>query len=854
MPAADGGMEVFMKKTRWGRHFYQPGLPIGKDGRRVTAGEEHIALSRRAAAEGMVLLKNEDRVLPLRKGTHIALFGKGGADYVKGGGGSGDVTVSYVRNLIDGMRIKEQEDKVRLYEPLNEFYEEEVRKQRDEGIVPGMTQEPSLSDSLLKGAAAFADVAVISICRFSGENWDRTTELDAGRKTTTDLSGTELALLERAGKVFERGDFYLSQAEQKLVEQVKSAFDKVVIVLNAGGTLSASWFSQDDRISSVLMAWQAGMEGGLAEADILCGDANPSGKLADTFTGRLEDYPYSGYFHEALEYVNYTEDVYVGYRYFETISGKDSLVCYPFGFGLSYTQFRVTPLDSRIVGEDLLKKAPAAGEACAQSSAQPAAEAIFKGNKTPCLEVFAQVTNIGPYAGKEVVQLYASAPQGQLGKPARELKAFSKTPLLQPGETVTVRLCVPAASLASFDDLGKICTSAWVLEKGKYTFYLGTSVRDTVCLDTTLDLERDIVVERLHRFCAPVSLPGRLLADGTLEALPENDIKPAASVWEGLEKAGLFAPDTRARKGEDILKTLEGGSTKSLTEVAEGTVSFEDFYAQLSIEDRISLLCGQPNTGVANVYGMGNLPDYGVPNVMTADGPAGVRIRPEVGVTTTAFPCATLLACTWNEQLLEEVGRAGGSEIVENNLAIWLTPAMNIHRSPLCGRNFEYYSEDPLIAGKMAAALIRGIQSCGVSACAKHFSCNNKETNRFESDSRLSERALREIYLKGFEIAVKEADPWMIMSSYNLINGVRASENRELLTGILRDEWGYAGMVTTDWWNHAAQPAEIRAGNDVKMGCGYPAKVMAAFRAGEVTEAEIDTCAKRVLGMILRLE
>ena len=325
-------------------------------------------------------------------------------------------------------------------------------------------------------------------------------------------------------------------------------------------------------------------------------------------------------------------------------------------------------------------------------------------------------------------------------------------------------------------------------------------------------------------------------------------------MWEGLEKAGLFAPDTRARKGEDILKTLEGGSAKSLTEVAEGTVSFEDFYAQLSIEDRISLLCGQPNTGLANVYGMGNLPDYGVPNVMTADGPAGVRIRPEVGVTTTAFPCATLLACTWNEQLLEEVGRAGGSEIVENNLAIWLTPAMNIHRSPLCGRNFEYYSEDPLIAGKMAAALIRGIQSCGVSACAKHFACNNKETNRFESDSRLSERALREIYLKGFEIAVKEAAPWMIMSSYNLINGVRASENRELLTGILRDEWGYAGMVTTDWWNHAAQPAEIRAGNDVKMGCGYPEKVMAAYRAGELTEAEIDTCAKRVLGMILRLE
>ena len=832
-----------MKLSKWARHLYQPVLPLGRDGRRITGGEEHIALSRRAAAEGMVLLKNENNVLPVKKGMRVALFGKAGADYVKGGGGSGDVTVEYVRNLIDGMRVKEQEDKVYLYEPLNEFYEDQVRQQYAQGIVPGMTSEPALPESLLRGAADFADLAVISICRFSGENWDRTTELDSGRKTRTELSGIEGALLDRAGQVFERGDFYLSAAEEKLVDQVKGLFEKVVIVLNTGGTISTSWFAQDPAVSSVLMAWQAGMEGGLAEADILCGDVNPSGKLADTFAGRLEDYPYSGDFHEALEYVNYTEDVYVGYRYFETIRGKDSLVCYPFGYGLSYTEFRLTLLDCHVSGLERLQNA----------QEEMSCRTIFEGDDAPCVQVQVQITNIGDFAGKEVVQLYSSAPQGKLGKPARELKAFYKTPLLNPGDSAIVLLCVPAADLASFDDLGKIRESAWVLEKGKYTFYLGTSVRDTICLDRVLELEKDIVVEDAHSYCAPASLPERLLADGSLEPLPLQENLPQVSVWEGLEKAGIFTPDTRARKGEDLTRDRSRDPI-SFAQVADGSADFEDFFAQLSLEDKISLLCGQPNTGVANTFGMGNLPDYGIPSVMTADGPAGLRIQPGVGVTTTAFPCATLLACTWNLELVQEIGIAGGMEVKENNIAVWLTPAMNIHRSPLCGRNFEYYSEDPLLAGKMAEALIRGIQSCGVSACAKHFACNNKETNRFESDSRLSQRALREIYLKPFEIAVKEAAPWMIMTSYNIINGIRASENKELIAGILRGEWGFHGMLTTDWWNHASQPAEIRAGNDVKMGCGYPEKVLDAFRAGELSEEEIDSCARRVLYMILRLD
>lgn len=256
---------------------------------------------------------------------------------------------------------------------------------------------------------------------------------------------------------------------------------------------------------------------------------------------------------------------------------------------------------------------------------------------------------------------------------------------------------------------------------------------------------------------------------------------------------------------------------------------------------------------MANTFGFGNLPTYGVPNVMTADGPAGLRIKPECGVTTTAFPCATLLACTWNTEIVREIGAAGAREVHENGIGVWLTPAINIHRTPLCGRNFEYYSEDPLVAGEMAAAMVEGIQSEGVGASLKHFACNNKETNRKDCDSRLSERALREIYLKGFELCVKKAQPLTVMSSYNLVNGLWASQNRELLTDILRGEWGFKGMVTTDWYTHAPQYTEIAAGNDVKMGCGDPAHVLQMMREGRLKREDVVVSVRRLLEMILKL-
>lgn len=288
-------------------------------------------------------------------------------------------------------------------------------------------------------------------------------------------------------------------------------------------------------------------------------------------------------------------------------------------------------------------------------------------------------------------------------------------------------------------------------------------------------------------------------------------------------------------------------------DVFNGKLTLDEFINQLSDEEMVRMLGGQPNRGVANTYGFGNLPRCGIPNVMTADGPAGLRIKPDRGVTTTAFPCATLLACTWNTGLVREIGAAGAREVHENGIGVWLTPAINIHRTPLCGRNFEYYSEDPLVAGEMAAAMVEGIQSQGVGASLKHFACNNKEGYRTDSDSRVPERALREIYLKGFEICVKKAQPLTVMSSYNLLNGLWTSQNRELLTDILRGEWGFAGMVTTDWYTHAPQYTEIAAGNDVKMGCGAPEHTLRMLQEGKLSREDVKNSVRRLLEMILKL-
>lgn len=639
-------------------------------------------------------------------------------------------------------------------------------------------------------------------------------------------------MTEKSAELFKDGDFCLSVKEKEMIDTVKASFKNVIVILNVGGMVDTSWFAYDNQIQSALLALQGGMEGGLAAAELLVGDGNPSGKTVDTFAKSLDDYPSTYNFHESRDYVDYTDDIYVGYRYFETIPGAAEKVVYPFGYGLSYTTFDVETVSSGVVNSNCTSEA----------------------NK---LYAKVRVTNTGKFSGKEVVQVYIAKPQGKLGKPAKELAAFEKTRELQPGESQLMILTWEINDMASYDDLGKVKKSAYVLEAGSYDIYVGTSVRDVTKADYSYILNHDVITEQLSAKLVPTSLPKRMLADGSYEALPQSepvdtDYSAIGNIDPSLTEG--VAPGQRAIPYFRFADGMAKNGSHDIMDVVEGRITLDEFVSELSIDDLIHLLGGQPNTGVANTFGIGNMPEYGIPSVMTADGPAGVRIAPEVGICTTAFPCSTLLACTWNPDVLEAVGRAGGEELKENNLALWLTPAICIHRSPLCGRNFEYYSEDPFVTGKLAGAMVRGIQSNNVGATVKHFALNNKETNRKNSDSRVSERAAREIYLKAFEMIVKDENPWAIMSSYNMINGYRASESEDLLTGILRDEWGYEGMVTSDWWTCGEHYKETKAGNDLKMGNGYPDRVKKAYDKGAISRSEMETSVKRILGLILKLD
>ena len=808
--------------NKWSRIKFTPNLPLGANGERVTGSKAHIELSKEAAKEGMVLLKNDNNVLPLAAGSKVALFGKGTFDYVKGGGGSGDVTVAYTRNLYEGLSL--QKDKISIFEELCDYYRKDIEEQYKNGNVPGMTIEPDVPTELLNKAKAYTNTAIITICRYSGEGWDRKCVIDPNNKALWDY---EREMTERSAEIFKDGDFCLSVKEKEMVDAVKANFKNVIVVLNVGGMVDTSWFAYDPDIQSALLALQGGMEGGLATAELLVGKGSPAGKTVDTFAKSLDDYPSTYNFHESRDYVDYTDDIYVGYRYFETIPGAAEKVIYPFGYGLSYTTFDVETLDAKVSDD----------------------------SKDICVKV--RVTNTGKTAGKEVVQVYVSKPQGKLGKPAKDLVAFEKTRLLQVGESAVMTLSWKIADMASYDDLGKVQKSAYVLEAGSYDIYVGTSVRDVTKLDFTYSLDEDVVTEQLSAKLVPTSLSKRMLADGSYEELPQGEPVDTDASAIGIIDPSLtegVAPGVRELPLYRFADGLPKNGSHDIMDVVDGKLTLDEFVSELSIDDLIHLLGGQPNTGVANTFGIGNMPEYGIPSVMTADGPAGVRIAPEVGICTTAFPCSTLLACTWNPDVLEAVGRAGGEELKENNLALWLTPAICIHRSPLCGRNFEYYSEDPFVTGKLAGAMVRGIQSNNVGATLKHFALNNKETNRKNSDSRVSERAAREIYLKAFEMIVKNENPWAVMSSYNMINGYRASESEDLLTGILRDEWGYEGMVTSDWWTCGEHYKETKAGNDLKMGNGYPDRVKKAYDKGAISRSEMETSVKRILGLILKLD
>ncbi|WP_211748766.1 glycoside hydrolase family 3 C-terminal domain-containing protein [Paenibacillus sp. Marseille-Q4541] len=716
--------------------------------------EGFAEFSRKVAAEGAVLLKNDRQVLPIQPSENVSVFGRTQVNYYRSGTGSGgSVNVVYTTNLLDGLRAKKE---IHVNEELASIYEQWIEQNPFDNGGGGWAAEPwhqkemPLTDELVSRARAKSPKAIIVIGRTAGEDQDNANE---------------------------QGSYQLTEDEKAMLQMVTKYFEQTVVVLNVSNIIDMSWLGDESHVNPipcVLYAWQGGMEGGNAIADVLVGDVTPSGKLTDTIAYSIEDYPSTrNYGNEFKNF--YEEDIYVGYRYFETFSPDK--VQFEFGYGLSYTTFAIEPEEAKQVTKD-------------------GAEYI---------EIGATVTNTGnTYAGKETVQVYYEAPQGKLGQPARTLAAFAKTSILNPGESERLTLSFSVHSMASYDDSGVTGhPSAYVLEQGNYLFYVGNSVKKLQAV--TVDglqgyhVQDLVVVEQLQEAMAPTEsftrfMPGVRKESGIYELTSAVVPTRQVSLVERIEK--------------NLPKTLEqtGDQGYKLRDVCEQKVSMETFIAQLSDHDLAAIVRGEGMSsplvtpGTASAFGgvSDSLLGLGIPIGCTADGPSGIRM--DSGQQATQVAIGTLLAATWNVDLVEELYVLEGKELVRNNIDTLLGPGLNIRRSPLNGRNFEYFSEDPLISGLFAAACTRGIRKGGSNATLKHFACNNQEKYRSKVDAVVSERALREIYLKGFEIAVKQGGANSIMTSYNPINGHWAASNYDLNTTILREEWGFQGIVMTDWW------------------------------------------------------
>jgi beta-glucosidase len=766
------------------------------------------ALARKAAAEGIVLLKNNN-ALPYKLNTKISVFGRCQLDYFYVGYGSGgDVNAPYFVNVIDGIKNAGGHVNEWLLEYYKDFTKNNPAPHGFWGHWPMNFEEPSLDDKMIERASEESDVALVVIGRAAGEDRENT---------------------------LTKGSYYLTDEERTLLDNVCNHFSNVTVLLDCGNIIDMQWaLDYEERLRGIIYAWQGGMESGNAIADVLFGRVNPSGRLTDTVAVRYEDYPSAMHFGNKL-FNTYVEDIFVGYRYFETFSKEKAL--FPFGYGLSYTNFDIEVLD-------------------------------FKADNDK-IKVEVRVTNIGDVAGKEVVELYASAPQGKLSKPVMSLVAFDKTINLEPKESQKITLEVPVYLLASFDDTGATGHKySYILEKGEYKFFIGENVRD-VDEAGSFELKEDRVLEELEAVCAPKEYMDRIVA---------------------FKVNGSFIPKKVALKPEKpyLRKRILDNLPKEIghvvhnynfSQVKSGEINVEKFVSSLTNQELEALTRGEGGmdsnygvTGNAGAFG-GIIPELnkkGVPAVITTDGPAGIRIRKY----TSLLPCGTALASTFNTRLVEELCSEMGKELKNAGSNVLLAPGMNIHRNPLCGRNFEYFSEDPLLTGKMAAAFVRGIQSSGGSACPKHFACNNQESSRTINNSIVSQRALREIYLKGFEICVKEAKPLNIMTSYNKINGVWSHYNYDLATTVLRKEWGFDGCVMTDWWMKHSQSHEfpnlrdnayrVRSQVDVYMPGSFK-RTEKKYKPDNslletiglkngITRGELERSAINVLNMILKLE
>ena len=792
--------------------------------------KDNLRIAYEAACEGMVLLKN-DGTLPF-KTKKVAVYGPGASMTIKGGTGSGEVNERHSVTILEGLEDRgfevttkgwiEQFEKD--YAAAESAYKEE-KKKRVNILKLGSLMQMMLDDFRAPiGApiteadveASDTDCCIYVVRRQAGEGGDRKAE---------------------------KGDLFLTDEEREAIRFCAEKYEHFLLVINCGSAIDMAFAQEISGINAIVFLCQLGTECGHAFADVISGAVSPSGKLSDTWAKQYSDLPYSdeySYLNGNLNDEYYKEGIYVGYRYFDSFGVEPA---YPFGFGLSYTDFAVH-----------------SGGVAAEGSQ---------------VTVKALVSNVGQmHAGKEVAQLYVSAPNGKLHKEYQSLAAFAKTRVLAPGEKQTLELSFDLCSLASYRE----ADHSYVLEAGNYILRLGNSSRNTVAVGV-LELPQEIVVSR-HTAVCPVQQPIEELKaepfvfDAVADGLPHIEI-PADAV-----KTVVYSYETPAvcpdERVQAFLKTL---SVKDMVEIVVGVGMF-------ATDNRFNLPGSVGNT-------TSKFWNRGLVNVALCDGPAGLRIQKRSALTkngkikpidlamsvmdafpdffkklmtgdpekdtvlyqyTTAFPVANALAQTWNTELLEQIGKAIFREMKEYGCTYWLAPALNIHRNPLCGRNFEYYSEDPRLSGSIAAAITKGVQQeDGYYVTAKHFACNNQEDNRTGVSSNLSERALREIYLKGFEICVREGGAKSIMTSYNKVNGIYAPNSHDLCTKILRNEWGFVGVVMTDWFStnkgQALNALCMKAGNDLIMpGGSYHKKaLLQEIKNGVATEEDLRRCCANVV-------
>lgn len=763
--------------------------------------EQYLKTAAQVVSEGIVMLKNDNDALPLNPDDEIALFGRIQLHYYKSGTGSGGmVNVSKITGIPDGLL----ENGVSVNEELLDVY----RKWDSEnpfdlgdgwGKEPWSQTEMPLDEALVAHVSESSHTAIVIIGRTAGEEQDNS---------------------------LHEGSYLLTAAEKDMLAKVRRHFPKMIVLLNVGNIIDMNELLSFDP-DSVLYVWQGGMTGGTGTADVLTGKISPCGKLTDTIAANVNDYPSAPYFGDPYRNF-YSEDIYVGYRYFETFA-RDK-VLYPFGFGLSYTTF-----DIAITGAKQLSDK---------------------------WDFTVKVTNTGNYSGKEVVQIYCKAPQGRLGKPSRVLCGYEKTDTLAPGKSQVMTISVSNAQIASYDDSGVTGHShCFVLEEGTYRFYAGSDVRSAKefyhCPQNSTE-----VISRHEQALAPVESFDRIhpeISEGRyvirMENVPLSHVDEAKRRQDNLPKEIPFTGDKGIR----------------LADVKNGTHTMDEFIAQLTDYDLSCMIRGEgmnsPKVTAGTAAAFGGVSDeltaLGIPCGCCDDGPSGMRL--DCGTKAFSLPNGTMIACTFNRTLIRELFSLTGLEMIANKVDCLLGPGMNIHRHPLNGRNFEYFSEDPFLTGTIASAQLKGLHSAGVTGTIKHFCGNNQETDRHDTNAVISERALREIYLKGFEIAVKEGNADSIMTTYGPVNGVWTAANYDLTTQILRNDWGFTGFAMTDWWakiNRRGQAVDksdlaamAMAQNDVYMVCSCGAQnddnILASLKDGSLQRSELQRCAANICRFLM---